>query len=88
MFAFANSACPLLSILVLLLFVLGRMFSHHVSLEVRRSAALVVAVSTGKRLLTSVCSHVLCKTVRLIARKVALVTLKRLLVRMSKHVGL
>ena len=58
MFAFANSPCSLVSILALLLVVLCRVFSHHVCLEVRRCAALVVAVSTGKRLLTSVRSHV------------------------------
>ena len=40
-------------ILALLLVVLCRMFSHHVCLEVRRCGALVVAVSTGKRLLSS-----------------------------------
>ena len=45
-------------ILGLLPVILCRMFSHHVSLEVIRSAALVVAVSTGKRLLASVRSHV------------------------------
>ena len=58
MLAFANSACSLVSILVLLLIVLGRMFSHRVSLEIVGFGALVVAVSTGKRLLTSVRSHV------------------------------
>ena len=46
-------------ILPLLLIVLCRMFSHHVSLESRGCGALVVAVFTGKRLLTSVRSHVL-----------------------------
>ena len=40
-------------ILALLLVVLRRMFFHHVCLEVKRSVALVVAVSTGKRLLAS-----------------------------------
>ena len=59
MFAIANSACSLVSLLVLLLFVLGRMFSHHVFLEMRGSGALVVAVSTGKGPLTSVRSHVI-----------------------------
>ena len=44
--------------LALLLFVLRRMFFHHVSLEIRGLSALVVAVSTGKGLLTSVRSHV------------------------------
>ena len=53
MFAFASS------ILALLLVVLCRVFFHHVFLESKRSSALVVAVSTGKRLLTSVRSHVL-----------------------------
>ena len=46
-------------ILALLLGILQRMFLCHVRLEVIRSAALVVAVFTGKRLLTSVGSHVL-----------------------------
>ena len=59
MLAFANGACSLVSMLPLLLFVLCRMFSHHVSLEAIRSAALVVAVITGKRLLASVRSNVL-----------------------------
>ena len=45
-------------ILVHLLVVRCRVFLHHVSLEVIRSVALEVAVSTGKRLLTSVRSHV------------------------------
>ena len=54
----ACSACSFYSILALLLVVLRRVFSHHVSLEMRGSSALVVAVSTGKRLLTSVRSHV------------------------------
>ena len=49
----------LLSLILALLFVvLCRMFSHRVYLEARRSVALVVAVITGKRLLTSVRSHV------------------------------
>ena len=46
-------------LLTLLLAVLCRMFSHHVCLEAKRSGALVVAVFTGKRLLTSVRSHVI-----------------------------
>ena len=54
-----NIAYSLLSLLPLLLVVLRRMFSHHVSLEVRICGELLVAVSTGKRLLTSVRSHVL-----------------------------
>ena len=58
MFAFANSPCSLVSILALLLIVLGRMFLHYVYLEMIRSLALVVAFSTGKRLLPSVCPHV------------------------------
>ena len=45
-------------ILALLLVVLRRMFSHHVTLEMRGCGALVVAVVTGKRLLASVRSHV------------------------------
>ena len=64
------------------------MFSHHVFLDVIRSAALVVAMSTGKRLLTSVRPQVLFYIVRLNAGKVALVTLKRFLPRMNEHVGL
>ena len=59
MLAPTNSACSLVSKLALLLFVLCRVFSHHVSLEGKGSVALVVAVFTGKRLLTSVRSHVL-----------------------------
>ena len=59
MFAFGNGACSLLSTLALLLVVLHRMFFHHVSLEMIRSIAHIVAVFTGKGLLTSVCSHVL-----------------------------
>ena len=59
MSTFTNSACSLVSILALLLVVLRRMFFHHVCLEVKRSVALVVAVSTGKRLLTSVRSQVI-----------------------------
>ena len=55
------------------------MFSHHVFLDVIRSAALVVAMSTGKRLLTSVRPVVFFEIVGFYARKVALVTLKRLL---------
>ena len=76
---FTNSACSLVSILVLLLVVLCRMFFHHVSLEIRGLSALVVAMSTSKRLLTSVRSQVLIQIVRLNAGKVTLVTLKRLL---------
>ena len=59
MSTFTNSACSLVSILALLLIVLRRMFFHHVSLEIRGYNALVVAVSTGKGLLTSVRPHVL-----------------------------
>ena len=66
-------------ILALLLVVLCRMFLCHVSLEMRRCGALVVAVITGKRLLTRVCAHVIFEVVDLNAGKVALVTLKRLL---------
>ena len=51
-------ACSLVSTLALLLVVLCRMFFHHVSLEIRGLSALVVAVSTGKWLLTSVRSRV------------------------------
>ena len=51
------SAYSLVSILGLLLVVICRMFFHLVSLEVIKFAALVVAVSTGKRLLTSMRSH-------------------------------
>ena len=58
MFAVALSACSPVSILALLLFFLG-MFSHQVALEMRRLGALVVAVITGKRLLTSVGSRVM-----------------------------
>ena len=65
--------------LVLLLIVLRRMFLHHVSLERKRSVALVVAVITGKRLLPSVCSHVIFYIISLYARIVALVALKGLL---------
>ena len=54
----ANSPYSLVTILALLLFVFGRMFFHQVYLETRRSGALVVAVFTGKRLLSSVRSHV------------------------------
>ena len=77
MFALANSPCSLVSVLALLLIVTGRMFLHHVKLERKRSAALVVAVITGKRLLASVRSHVFFKIFRFSTRKVALVTLKR-----------
>ena len=59
MFAFAKGACSFASFLALLVVVLSGMFFHHMFLEVRRSVALVVAVSTGKRLLTSVRSQVL-----------------------------
>ena len=59
MFAFANSAGFLVSLLALLLVVLGRMFLHHVCLEMIGSIALVVAAFTGKGLLTSVRSNVL-----------------------------
>ena len=71
--------CSFVSTLALLLIVLCRMFSHHVFLEVRRCGALLVAVSTGKGLLTSVRSHVLLKRFSSIAGIIALVTLKRLL---------
>ena len=53
-FAFANSAGSFVSILALLIVVLCRMFSLHVSLEMLGLIALVVAVSTRKRLLPSV----------------------------------
>ena len=66
-------------LLVLLLVILSRVFLCHVRLEAIRSAALVVAVSTGKRLLASVRSQVPSHIVGLYARKVALVTPKRLL---------
>ena len=56
MFAFEGFIVP---ILALLLVVLCRMFFHHVCLEIRGLSALVVAVVTGKWLLTSVRSHVL-----------------------------
>ena len=52
------------------------------------SVALVVAVFTSNMLLPSVRSHVLFYSTGLNARKVALVTLKGLLSRMSEHVGL
>ena len=58
MFVFAYSACSFVSMLALLLIILCRMFSRHVCLEARRCGALVVAVFTGKRLLTSVRSRV------------------------------
>ena len=48
----------LLFLSALLLVVLCRMFFHHMSLEMRISAALVVAVVAGKGLLTSVRAHV------------------------------
>ena len=70
----------LLSIIfALLLVVFRRMFSPHVSLEARRCGALEIAVSTAKRLLTSVRSVVYFETAGFYARIVALVTLKRLL---------
>ena len=75
----ANSPYSLVTILALLLFVLCRMFFHHVSLEIRGLSALVVAVITGKGLLTSVRSQVFSFSAGLNAGKVALVTLKRLL---------
>ena len=49
--------------------------------------ALVVAVITGKRLLPGVRSCVFSEIVSSYARIVALTTLKRLLARMSEHVG-
>ena len=58
MFAFANSAGFLVSLLAILLVVLDRMFLHHVCLEMIGSIALVVAAFTGKRLLPGVRSHV------------------------------
>ena len=88
MFAFANSTRSLVSILALLLVFLSRMFFRHVSLEMRGCGALVVAVFTGKRLLTSVRSHVIFQRVKLIAGEITLVTLKRLRSRMSEHMGL
>ena len=57
-FSLANTAGCVVSFLALLIVVLCRMFSHHVCLEIRGLSALEVAVSTGKRLLTSVRSHV------------------------------
>ena len=59
MFARGNGVCSLGSILALLLVVFRRMFFHHVSLEAIRSAALEVAMITGKRFLTGVRSQVL-----------------------------
>ena len=59
MFAFASSACFLVSILALLLVFLCKMFFRHVSLEMRGCGAIVVALSAGKGLLTSVRSHVI-----------------------------
>ena len=58
MFAFAYSTFSFASTLALLFIVLCRMFSHHVSLEMLGSVALVVAVITGIRLLASVRPHV------------------------------
>ena len=49
------------------------------SLESKGSSALVVAMRTGKGLLTSVGLHVIFKNAGSIAGKVALVTMKRLL---------
>ena len=79
MFAFANNACSFVSRFALLLLVLCRMFSHLVCLEIVRSIAFVVAVFTGKRLLTSVRSVVFFELVGFYARKIALTTLKGLL---------
>ena len=77
MSTFTNSACSLVSILALLLVVLCRMFSHHVSIEARRCGALVVAVSTGKRLFTSVRLYVSFQVVRQNTKIVTLTTPKR-----------
>ena len=44
-------------ILIFLLVVLCRMFLCHVFLEVRRCAALVVAVIAGKKLLSRMSEH-------------------------------
>ena len=54
----SNRACCLVSILALLIVPFCGMFFHHVSLERRELSALVVAMSAGKRLLTSVRSRV------------------------------
>ena len=51
-------ACFLVSLNALSPVVLCRMFSHRVSLEVRRCGALEIALFTGEWLLTSVRSHV------------------------------
>ena len=59
MFAFTHSAGCLVSMFPLLFVGLCRMFFQYVSLEVRRSVGLMIAVITGKRLLTSVRSHVI-----------------------------
>ena len=64
MFAVANSVCSLVYKLAFLLFVHCRVFFHHVYLEVRRLGALEIAVSAGKRLLTSVRSPVIFKISR------------------------
>ena len=53
-----------------------------------RSVGLVVAVSAGKRLLTSVRSHVFFQRVSSIAGKIALVATEVLFSRMSEHVSL
>ena len=59
MFALANTAGCVVAFLALLIVVLCRMFSLHVSLEMLGLIALVVAVITGKRLLPSVRSLVI-----------------------------
>ena len=59
MFALANTAGCVVSFFALLIVVLCRMFSHHVFLKMLGLSALVVAVITGKRLFSSVRSHVL-----------------------------
>ena len=79
MFALANTAGCVVSFLALLIVVLCRMFSHHICLEIVRLITLVVAVSTVKRLLTSVRLHVSFYDVRLYARIITLTTLKGLL---------
>ena len=58
MVAFANSAASLVSVIALLLFVMCRVFSHRVSLDIIRLIAIVVTVFTGKGLLTSMRSRV------------------------------
>ena len=77
MFATAFTACSLVSLLAVLLFFLCGMFSHNVALEIRGLGALVVAVITGKRLLTSVGSRVIFQIASCYARKVTLTTFKR-----------